>query len=65
MKVTGVTSKRKWLQTPGVVSLWQDVADTNTFEFQKEPDRLMEEELIEDCHVQRSASGSPKLDIAG
>lgn len=58
MKLTGVTSERKWLHTPWVVRLWdfllQDVAGTDIlFQFIKGTDRLMEEKLIEDCHVQR------------
>lgn len=58
MKLTGVASGRKWLQTPWVVSLWsfllQGAAGTDIlFEFKKGQDRLMEDKLIEDCHVQR------------
>lgn len=58
MKLKRVTSERKWLHTPRVVRLWnfllQDAAGTDIlFEFKKGPDRLMEEKLIEDCHVQR------------
>lgn len=71
MKLTGVTSERKWLQTPWIVSLWnfllQDAAGTDVlFEFRKGPDRLMEEKLIEDmCKDETLTSGSLKLDVSG
>lgn len=50
MKLTGVTSEQKWLQTPWVVILCSfllqnaAVADI-LFEFKKGPDRLMEENI--------------------
>lgn len=73
MKLTGVTSEQKWLQMPWVVILCnfllQNAAVTDIlFEFKKGPDRLMEENIdlrAVMCKDETSASGSPKLDIAG
>lgn len=50
MKLTGVTSEQKWLQTPWVIImcnfLLQNAAVTDIlFEFKKGPDRLMEENI--------------------
>lgn len=71
MKLTGVTSERKWLQTLWVVSLWnfllKGAAGTNVlFEFRRGPDRLMDEKLIEDmCKDEALTSGILKLDVSG
>lgn len=50
MKLTGVTSEQKWLQTPWTVILCnfllQNAAVTDIlFEFRKGPDRLIEENI--------------------